>query len=154
VWFYRLAKTKYLDSAFSGDGAKHSGGRWNNEGVPCVYGSLHEAQAILEVYVHLQSAQPLDSYTFSRIKLNESDVFTMSPQALPAGWNNPSGSRHARAIGDGWLRSGESLALIVPSVFTRHESNILINPEHPDLESRLTTLETWPFKFDSRLVKG
>lgn len=152
MWVYRLSKTKYLDTSFSGEGARIVGGRWNNKGKACVYGSLSEAQAILEVLVHLQSDAPLEAYSFTRIKLEESDVAVLSEAHWPASWNVETGSLDARRVGDGWLTSNASLGLLVPSVFTRHEKNCLINPNHPDLKSRLETVETWPYSPDTRLV--
>jgi RES domain-containing protein len=151
MWVYRLAKTKYADSGFSGVGAKLTGGRWNSEGVACVYGTQSEAQAVLEVLVHLQNAAPLEAYSFTRIKLHDSDLLQLEGHSLPKGWNAPEGSRAARTLGDGWLDSGGSLALMVPSVLTKHEQNILINPEHPDLQKRLQTVQSWPYSFDQRL---
>lgn len=151
MWVYRLAKTRYTDAAFSGLGAKLAGGRWNSEGVACVYSTQTEAQAILEVLIHLQSSAPLEAYSFSRIKLHDSDLMQLDSHSLAKGWNDPAGSRTARNIGDGWLASGASLALIVPSVLTQYENNVLINPEHPDLRKRLKTLQSWPYGFDQRL---
>lgn len=152
MWVYRLSKTKYLDTSFSGEGARIAGGRWNNKGNACVYSSLSEAQAILEVLVHLQNEAPLDAYSFTRIKLEEEDVAVLPEAHWPASWNVETGSLDARRLGDGWLKSNDSLALLVPSVFTRHEKNCLINPNHPDLKSRLESVETWPYSFDDRLV--
>ncbi|MFO5801810.1 RES family NAD+ phosphorylase, partial [Klebsiella pneumoniae] len=34
---YRLTKTKYLSTAWTGYGAKEAGGRWNSVGVSMVY---------------------------------------------------------------------------------------------------------------------
>lgn len=73
--------------------------------------------------------------------------------ALPKRWNDLAGSRAARNIGDGWLASGASLALIVPSVLTQYENNVLINPEHPDLQKRLKTVQNWLYSFDQGLAK-
>ncbi|MBM34054.1 MAG: hypothetical protein CML22_07120 [Rheinheimera sp.] len=154
MWVYRLAKTKYSDSAFTGVGAKMAGGRWNSEGIACVYTTQSEAQAVLEVLVHLQASPPLDAYTFTRIKLLDSDLMNLEDKALPKGWNEPEGSRAARALGDGWITSTQSLALVVPSVITRHEKNVIINPQHPDLPKRLQSVESWPYGFDRRLLKS
>lgn len=152
MWVYRLSKTKHLDTSFSGEGARIAGGRWNNKGNACVYSSLSEALAILEVLAHLQNDAPLDAYSFTRIKLEEEDVAVLPEAHWPTSWNVKTGSLDARRLGDGWLKSNDSLALLVPSVFTRHEKNCLINPNHPDLKDRLKSVETWPYSFDDRLV--
>ena len=152
MWVYRLNKTKYLDTSFTGNGARLVGGRWNNKGKACIYGSMSEAQAIIEVLVHLQNEAPLHSYSFTRIKLKEDDLLTLPEEHWPDSWSADGGSQDARRLGDGWLKSNKSLALLVPSVFTKHEKNCLINPNHPDLQKRLKSVEIWPYSFDKRLI--
>ncbi len=54
VW--RLVKAKHAAEAFSGEGARRFGGRWNERGTAIVYlgGSL--SLAALEIFVHLTAA--------------------------------------------------------------------------------------------------
>src|SRR5207302_9498123 len=59
-------------------------------------------------------------------------VVAMLRGALPAGWDDVRDSGAARVVGDSWLQSGSSLALEVPSVHSSSETNVLINPAHPD----------------------
>ena len=65
------------------------------------------------------------------------------------GWDDPSGliSRH---YGETWYRERRSLILMAPSVVTRIEMNILINPDHPDF-SRITHGLHQPVWWDERL---
>jgi len=49
VW--RLVTARFTQTAFSGDGAKRYGGRWNRKGVPMVYTSGSQALAMLEMVV-------------------------------------------------------------------------------------------------------
>jgi len=44
-----------------------------------------------------------------------------------------------------------SVGLLVPSVIIPAENNLLINPEHPDFESLLETVEKIDFPLDARL---
>ncbi len=54
---YRLTKTKYLSTAWTGYGAKEAGGRWNSVGVSMVYVSETASLTMLETLVHLHAAQ-------------------------------------------------------------------------------------------------
>ena len=49
---YRLGGTKYATD-LTGEGARLFGGRWNNEGTPCIYTSQSRALAILEYTVNI-----------------------------------------------------------------------------------------------------
>jgi len=44
---WRVIKRKYLESAFDGEGARRSGGRWNSPGRPAIYTAESSALAIL-----------------------------------------------------------------------------------------------------------
>jgi hypothetical protein len=50
---YRIVKRKFLSTAFSGEGARLYGGRWNSPGVAVVYTSSALSLAILEWRCHL-----------------------------------------------------------------------------------------------------
>jgi len=39
-----------------------------------------------------------------------------------------------REAGDAWIQSTKSLALRVPSANVNRESNVLINPDHPNIK--------------------
>lgn len=56
----------------------------------------------------------------------------IEPEDLP-GWDGDDGSV-SRDTGDAWLREGRSALLFVPSVVTRWEFNVLINPGHSEFE--------------------
>jgi len=71
--------------------------------------------------------------------------------ALPPGWDDVPDSGAARSVGDSWLQRGSSLALEVPSVHSSIETNVLINPAHPDF-ARLVIGNPVPFAFDRRLI--
>ncbi len=50
---WRIVKEKHAATAFSGEGASRTGGRWNSRGVWVVYASATQALATLENLVHL-----------------------------------------------------------------------------------------------------
>lgn len=62
---WRIVKEKHAASAFSGEGAAKTGGRWNSRGVPVVYASATKALAALETLVHLNPPVPFQYKSFS-----------------------------------------------------------------------------------------
>jgi RES domain-containing protein len=53
--FYRPVKRRFSGSAFDGEGAKRTGGRWSSKRVAVLYASDSVALAVLEALVHLRS---------------------------------------------------------------------------------------------------
>lgn len=59
----------------------------------------------------------------------------------------------ARALGDRWYDERSTPVLIVPSIVTRVERNVLINQEHPDF-LRIQVSQLKPVRWDRRLWLG
>lgn len=146
---WRLTKTKYLSSAWDGEGAKRSGGRWNSIGVPVVYTSATLSLALVEVLVHLPSGI-LPAYSAIPIEFEEFLVTNVGPGQLPANWKDYPPSAETQAIGDRWVADTRSPLLRVPSVVVANEFNYVLNPSHPDF-SRVRIGTPIPFPFDPRL---
>lgn len=151
--FFRLVKARYADQAFDGEGAKLGGGRWNSKGVAVVYAADSIALATLELLIHLHSHEILNSYHLFRIDIGEPDLLLLDARDLPADWRADPPPSSTAQIGDGWVASGQSLALAVPSVVIPAQRNILINPAHRDFDRALRTVRVEPFAFDPRLFK-
>ena len=152
--FFRLVKARYADQAFDGEGAKLSGGRWNSKGVAVVYAADSIALAALELLIHLQSHEILNSYRLYRIEIGNADLLSLDARDLPKDWRAdppPSSTAH---VGDGWVSSNDSLALAVPSVVIPSQQNILINPTHSRFHRALQTVRPESFVFDPRLLKA
>src|SRR5271167_4984639 len=85
IW--RLCRSVYAAEAFSGEGARRFGGRWNSRGVPMVYCSSSLALAAIELFVHLEPAQaPADLVSISAMLLEGEPARTLQPRDLPDGW--------------------------------------------------------------------
>ena len=74
------------------------------------------------------------------------------PDNLPADWNGLPYSAGAREVGDLWVGSRASAALLVPSVVLPAERNLLINPAHRAFR-QVRVLPAEPFAFDRRLLR-
>jgi RES domain-containing protein len=147
---YRLSKSRYAATAFTGEGARLYGGRWSPTGVPVVYLSESLPLAALEVLVHLERPPLLETFVYFRLTFDSSLVLTVAPEDLPEAWNsNPEPLANA-AIGEAWFREQASAILHVPSAVVPGSYNFLLNPVHPDFE--LVEIDgPRPFAFDSRL---
>ena len=55
-------------------------------------------------------------------------------------------------MGEKWLTDGASVGLRVPSVVTKGEFSILLNPNHPDFKS-LKIGAPEPYLFDNRIAR-
>ena len=152
VW--RLSKARYARAAFTGEGARIFGGRWNSVGIPMVYASASLSLAVLEVFVHLTvRAAPNDFVSVcAKLAVDETAMERVDTATLPGDWrrlNHPA----LQAIGDKWAREGRSLVLLVPSVVVAGEWNALINPQHADAVNIMIE-EPKPFQFDERLFSA
>ena len=151
VW--RLTTARRARAAFSGEGARLYGGRWNPKGVAVVYTAQTQALAVLEMmvqdealaarYVMIQAQIP-DGVAIERI----------NAQSLPAEWRSTRHLETLREIGAGWARSRRSAVLAVPSVVIPAETNYLLNPLHPEFR-RIRIGKPAAFSLDPRLfAKG
>jgi RES domain-containing protein len=120
----------HVATAFSGEGAAKSGGRWNSRGVVMVYTSGSKALAALENLVHLN---PLVSFKYVAIHIEFDNALIEKVSALPADWRVEPPPPFTKQIGDAWVRAGRSAILPVPSVIIPSEFNYLLNAAHPKI---------------------
>lgn len=126
---YRIVKRKFVATAFSGEGARRYGGRWNSLGVSVVYTSSTIALAVLEWRAHL-SQWPPPPVMIIEIQFDPSLVLIASK--LPHNWKQHPAPKASAAVGDGWVAAGKSAILQLPSAIVPEEYNFLLSPAHPD----------------------
>ncbi|MGC6331728.1 RES family NAD+ phosphorylase [Rhizorhabdus sp. FW153] len=135
AWRIATDTRHYEADDLSGTGAERSGGRWNEAGVPMVYAASNRALACLETIVHLNAGGlPFNRYL---VEIAVPDVLwdeaiATSPEMLPVGWEALPAGRASMTFGTRWATARTSALLIVPSAIVPEESNILLNPRHPD----------------------
>jgi RES domain-containing protein len=147
---YRILKQRFIRSAFSGEGARLYGGRWNSPGFAVIYTSSSISLAILEWRAHL-SQWPAPPCVMIEVEFDVSLVW--SPSKLPADWKRWPYPRTNAAVGDSWLRSGRSAVLRLPSATVPEdymEYNYLLNPAHPEF-GKIKIGRPRVFKIDPRL---
>lgn len=149
VW--RVCKARRASTAFDGEGAKITGGRWNPIGTPVVYTSANLATAILETLVHLdKSSVPKDYVRISAEIPASVKIERISIADLPSNWDTFPAPAILQDMGEAWLISRKSLVLAVPSATCPEELNYLINPKHPSA-SKLKISAPIALNFDRRL---
>ncbi len=126
---YRIVKRRFAGTAFSGEGARLFGGRWNSPGVAVVYTSSTIALAVLEWRAHLTQwpAPPV-----MIIEIEFSPALMTWPAKLPKNWKQLPAPKANASVGDNWVKSGKSPVLQLPSAIVPEEFNYLLNPAHPD----------------------
>jgi RES domain-containing protein len=149
---WRIVKRKRARTAFSGDGARQYGGRWNSPGVPMVYTAASQSLAALEIVVHLDSSELLHYYVVFKVGIEESLIKTVTSDRLPKNWRADPAPAKVRQIGNAWVKSGASAVLQVPSATLPAENNYLLNPLHPDFPKLMIGQPT-AIEFDPRLAR-
>jgi RES domain-containing protein len=127
---YRIVKRRFARMAFSGEGARWYGGRWNSPGVSVVYTSSTMALAVLEWRAHL-TQWPAPPVMIIEIQFSDSLILVLSK--LPPNWKQLPAPKANAAVGDHWVKSAKSAILRLPSALVPEEFNYLLNPAHPHL---------------------
>jgi len=153
VWRIAVEAQAYSADDLSGEGARQTGGRWNQKGLAMVYCSRSIALAVLETVVHLEQMDlPLNRFL---VKIVIPDSVwgarrTLDQNSAPGGWNALPVGMASIVYRSNWLQSGASAVLEVPSVIVPEESNVLLNPNHPDAAAiKAHTVRRW--EYDRRI---
>ncbi len=152
AWRIAIEAPAYSACDMTGAGAKLTGGRWNSIGTPMLYCSSNIALAVLETISSLRSG----SLPFNRflVQFDIPDRVWAAREELrppPGGWDAVPSGRISKLTGDAWIAAATSALLAAPSVMVPEESNILMNPLHPDASAiKATTVRKWIY--DQRLI--
>ena len=147
---WRIVPVPRVTEAFTGEGARLYGGRWNSPGVAMVYASATRSLAALETLVHINPLLPV-KYVIYQAGFDDRLIESISAAKLPAGWSAEPPGPASMDIGDRWAKTSRSVVLAVPSILTG-ETNYLLNPAHPDFK-KIKIGKPEPFVFDPRLLK-
>jgi RES domain-containing protein len=134
-------------------GARLSAGRWHTPtaGQPAVvYTAGSRALAQLERRMHCNGVAPVDM-ALLRLELdNGAKLLDARDLKLRKDWFES--ESYSQSFGNRWLASRASLGLWVPSYVERRESNMLLNPTHPQYKTHVrVVVEDIDFHFDPRM---
>lgn len=133
---FRITKTQFTATAFSGEGARLYGGRWNSVGTQMVYLAGTLSGAKLEILAHTDDYSSIANlYSYFPIQIPQKSIEVLDKNTLPSNWNSPTPIAATQIIGDNWIASSSAAILEVPSAITEGEKNFLANPTHPDFEN-------------------
>ena len=149
---WRLSKARYAGD-FTGQGAARDGQRWNQPGQRAVYLGLTPEITVLEVLVHLNGVLSVPLVLSAYDVPDGPGLMTeVDPSALPEGWNAIPPGQASAAFGGEWLRAGQQLGLVLPSVVVPQARNLLLNPLHPSM-AKVALVHQEPFQLDQRLAE-
>jgi len=149
---WRIVKAVNAASAFTGEGARIAGGRWNSPGIAVVYAAGTASLAMLEMLVHLQSRELLRRYVLFEVTFDEALVTAVASRDMPETWKMSPPSAEGQGLGDAWVLEEHSAVLKLPSVIVPDEFNYLLNPSHGDF-AKITIGPKQSVEFDHRLLK-
>lgn len=146
---FHLGWSKYAGD-LTGIGAELNGGRWNNEGIPCIYTSSFLSLAVLEYAVNnsLENIPRALSYTIYDIP--DTDYLKLKISSLPGNWADHPAPISTMDFGSKILKENKNLVITIPSVIIPEEYNYLINPNHADI-GKVKIMEIKDFTFDIRV---
>jgi RES domain-containing protein len=150
---WRIVQAHVAERAFSGEGARRYGGRWNSKGYAVIYTSSSISLAILEVLVHIPIYDILEEYVYIPVKFGKKLSRALKPDELPENWKKDPSPQAIKQIGDSWVESQGSVILEVPSAIVPTEKNFLVNPAHTDF-NKLKIGTPTKLEFDPRLLKS
>jgi RES domain-containing protein len=151
---YRIYRRARREVAFTGEGARIVGARWNLPGTAVVYTSSTLALSFLEFLIHFDPesvdiAQLRLEYRFAEIP-DELSVLEVCQSGLPADWNAIPWSTRTQKLGSKWMEDARHAVISVPCVVIPSERNYLLNPLHADF-SKVLLGPPCPFTIDPRL---
>ncbi len=135
---------------FDGGGAVRQAGRWSTPSRRVINCASAYALALLENLVHwnIGKLPPGTRYARCVIPADVSREIVISSDLI--GWDEPD-YRASQAFGDRWYDERRSAILVVPSVLSPFEPNVLINQDHNEFP-RIAIGPEGPALLDPRLA--
>jgi RES domain-containing protein len=150
---YRILRGPFSKKPLDGEGAYRFGGRWSSAGVRLAYTAEHLSLAMIEYFVHIDADDaPRDLVVVTAEVPASVSRIALAAKELPANWRRSPAPPGLAAIGDGFAANGRAAILRVPSALAPAESNLLINPRHPDF-AKIRVHPPEKFSYDPRFFE-
>jgi RES domain-containing protein len=149
---YRLARAAH--AGFDGEGARLYPGRWNAEGIPCVYTSSSPSLAQLEVMVNHDDWTIFERFEFRllTIEVDEFRILKFQIKDLPSVWRSQMVTESTQEFGSTILHDHTKIGFAVPSVVTPQEYNVVLNPLAQNFAEYVRVVVNEKFTLDNRLL--
>ena len=154
LWRIAQETPDFRADDLSGGGAAKTGGRWSSVGKAVVYTSHSVSLAYLETLAHLGTAVPRNRFLIRLTVPDKTWDRAVRPKLkeLPRTWRAEPAGIGSLAFGDKWIAAGRSALLCLPSVIVPEDTNVLINPNHPDAGDIRAKVER-QILYDARLLR-
>jgi RES domain-containing protein len=137
--------------AWSAEGARRFGQRWNPPGMAAIYTGTSFAICLLEVLVHANRLVPPSGARYVDASVPDDVSRETFDTAAHPGWDDPFDRSVAQGCGRSWIAERRSALLFVPSVVTAgRDMKVVVNPDHADAAGIAAGPEQ-PAIFDPRL---
>ena len=147
---YRIVRKGY--APFDGTGAYRRGGRWNTPGRYVIYGAQTYSLAVLENLVHFNLGELPPNLVYVELTIAaEVSRERVEPEQLK-GWNRAHPNGVSERFGDRWHDEHRSAVLLVPSMLSPKECNVVIHPGHPQA-SRIGISAAKTVRLDTRVAR-
>jgi len=146
---YRIGKTKFAND-LEGAGAKLYGGRWNHEGVSCIYCAASRALSLLEYSARVTLDSMPKALSFTSLDVPDELIHIPKTLKFPATWNVWPHPKEARDFGTALLKENKHAVVQFPSAIIAEEFIYLINPLHPRMKS-IKIINVRDYVYDARL---
>lgn len=130
-------------SGYATDGRWHTAGRWLD------YAAQTRSLAALERLVHYKRFDALEPHVIYALEIPDASIQRCGTP--PSGWNQTHPSPATQAVGNDWHDTEASPALLVPSVVSPGEFNVLLNTRHPHWRWSWVVSGPEEFHFDPRI---
>jgi RES domain-containing protein len=147
---WRIVHQRNAGTAFSGEGSRKRGGRWNSRGFRAVYVADSLALATLEILVHGVPYEALERFVCMPALIPEELITEIRIKELPPGWRNDPPLQQLKDIGNKWIGDDRFAVLKVPSAVIPIEFSYVINPTHTAFK-QIKIGATEHHKFGNRL---
>lgn len=145
-------REKYA-SKLSGYGSAIYGARWNPVGIELIYTAENRSLAMAEVAVHFTLATLPSDFMMVTIRIpDDIKMKKMRESDLPKNWREFPHPASTQELGRDFVNANKYCILIIPSVVTQGDHNILINPGHSDF-SKISIERMIKFPFDNRIFR-
>lgn len=145
---YRIARGDV--PAFDASGAFRWGSRWTHPGRYVIHAAENYSLAVLETLVHFNLGELPPRLIVVQLTIPaEVSREVLKAEELPD-WHRARPYAASRSYGDKWYDEGRSAVLIVPSVLSPFERNVLINAQQAQSRS-IEVGEPYPASLDERL---
>ncbi|MBE9461834.1 RES family NAD+ phosphorylase [Dyadobacter subterraneus] len=148
---YRIAKKRERANDLSGQGAANEGGRWNSEGIFCLYTSESRALAMLELLVHVDETELPPNLFVMTIEVDSSAPFCeIEDKDLPQDWRITE-NLALKEKGDEIFKTRKYIGIKARSAVMPQEYNFILNPLFPGYYDLVKVIAVEDYLRDTRL---